>query len=212
MNRAAVKAVSMHTLNRQRANIVISTMVASGKVLKPEDVSLQERIFEWDGVLRWKGGPVMGAARIGVPFQRLIVQLGQRTNVTGSISNASIELGRLMELYHEEDYIMWYDWVRHNGLIVLKAGATPTSQLKAWAHVLWVAHYLSSGEAISAESSDEATLQLLKNTLLKLSERWEDDVIAFKAAGWDLGSASLETTSSTRLSMSHELVSMDRKY
>jgi len=201
MNHAAVRAVSMHSLNRQRANIVISTMVAKNKVLKPVEVAARERIFEWDGALRWEGAQVIGRARIGVALGELVAHLGSSHSVTRSVRDASINLERLVELYHKEAYIAWYDSSSRTALIVLKDGATPTSQLKAWAHVLLTAHKFASGDAISAASQDEATLQQLKATLTTLSDNWDRHLASLKAAGWDLGNASLETSSSTRISL-----------
>ncbi|OXV07670.1 hypothetical protein Egran_04565 [Elaphomyces granulatus] len=79
-NYAAVRSVQMTSLNRQRANIVFSTLLDSDqeldletlicggrdtqdtpiktwsrlyRTLRPEEVARRERIFERDGVLRW---------------------------------------------------------------------------------------------------------------------------------------------------------------
>ena len=201
MNHAAVRAVSMHSLNRQRANIVISTMVAKNKVLKPVEVAARERIFEWDGALRWEGAQVIGRAKVGVALSELVAHLGSSHSVTRSVGAASINLERLAELYDKEDYLAWYDSSNGSGLIVLKDGARPTSLLKAWAHVLLTAHEFAVGDAISAGSKDEATLQQLKATLAILSDNWDRHLTSLKAAGWDLSNASLETTSSTRISL-----------
>ncbi|TKA71199.1 hypothetical protein B0A49_06127 [Cryomyces minteri] len=65
-NHAAVRAVSMRTLNRQRANLVFSHLIEDDEVLTPEEVSKKERIFDWDGVVRWKGGQVIGHVKIGL--------------------------------------------------------------------------------------------------------------------------------------------------
>src|ERR1700709_848660 len=75
-NYLAVKAVSMRTLNRQRANLVFSTFLEDSKSIHkeqslkalptPEEISLRERIFERDGVLRWKGSEIIGYCEIGV--------------------------------------------------------------------------------------------------------------------------------------------------
>lgn len=201
MNHAAVRAVSMHTLNRQRANLVISTMVAKKKVLKPVEVSARERIFEWDGALRWEGAQVIATARIGVSLSELVAHLGSSHSVTRAVGEASINLDRLVELYDKEDYIAWYNNSSRTALIVLKDGATPTSQLKAWAHVLMTAHNLALEDAISAASHDEAVLQQLKATLTNLSDDWDQRLTSLKAAGWDLGTASLETMSATRINL-----------
>ncbi|KAH7125338.1 vitamin B6 photo-protection and homoeostasis-domain-containing protein [Dendryphion nanum] len=52
-NYAAVSAVSLRTLNRQRASIVFATAIQTGRVLGPAEVARVEKVFEWDGVLRW---------------------------------------------------------------------------------------------------------------------------------------------------------------
>lgn len=199
MNHAAVRAVSMHTLNRQRANLVFSTMVARSRVLKPVEVAARERIFERDGALRWEGTQVIATARIGVTLGELVAHLGSRHSVTRSIGDPSIDLERLVELYDQEDYIAWYDSSSRTAVIVLKEGAKPTSQLKSWAHVLLTAHNLAGGDATSAASTEEATLQQLKATLTTLSDHWDQHLTSLKAAGWDLDNASLETTSSSRI-------------
>lgn len=189
----------MHTLNRQRANIVFSTMVARSRVLKPVEVAARERIFERDGALRWEGAQVIATARIGVTLGELVAHLGSSHSVTRSIGDPSIDLERLVELYNREDYIAWYDSSSRTADIVLKEGAKPTSQLKSWAHVLLTAHKLAGEDATSAASTEEATLQQLKATLTTLSDDWDQHLTSLKAAGWDLDNASLETTSSSRI-------------
>ena len=203
MNHAAVRAVRMHTLNRQRANIVFSTMLEDGKVLNPEEVSLRERIFERDGVLRWKGGEVIARAKIGVSFQTLVTSIGQSHGTTGSIREASVDLEQLVDAYRLEEYILWYDTSRQVVLIVLKEGVTAIAQLKAWCHALWLVHGRTTGKAIGGEASNQAMQQqqLSISTLGELSRRWPNDVKSLRAAGWDLEIASLETAESTRIRM-----------
>ena len=202
MNHAAVRAVSMHTLNRQRANIVISTMLQQGTVLKPVDVSLRERIFEWDGALRWEEAHVIAKAKIGISLQEFMANLGRFHDATGSMLDAPVSLEQLAEVFRIEDYILWYDASRRQALIMLKDGATATSQLKAWTHALMTAHNFNYGHAIGATSKVEVSmLGRLETSLTELSVRWSHDLTALKAAGWDLDNASLETTSATRISL-----------
>ena len=201
MNHAAVKAVSMRTLNRQRANIVLSTLISHDKVLTPEEVSKRERIFEWDGVLRWEGARAIGKAKIGVSLQTLLDSLGSAHSITKSHRAALTIFGRLEEMFRFEEYIVWYDSKCRVASIVLKLGASSNSQLKAWAHALWIAQRCEITHATGAETNDQAMLQLLKSTVGELSRRWDKDLISLKTAGWDLGTASLETTSATRISL-----------
>ena len=201
MNHAAVRAVSMHTLNRQRANIAISTMLDQNRALTPDEVSLQERIFERDGVLRWRGTRIIGKAIIGVSLQTVIGFLGQPHVVTGSISSLSIKLERLVSLFQDEEYLLWYERSCRIAMIVLKSKASPQSQLKAWSHALLMAQLHASEDSASgnSKSMDEETLQRLQETLTKISIQWRQSLVALEAAGWDLNTASLETISSTRV-------------
>ena len=199
MNHAAVRAVSMHTLNRQRANIVISTLLQGGKALTPDEVSRKERIFERDGALRWQGARVLGYARIGVPLQKLLASLGQLHGLTGSVRNTSIRIEFLIGTFHKDGYILWYDRSRRSAYIVLKDGASPSSLLKAWSHALLISHRLGDTDAIGVEVDDQATLRLLQTTLDELTSGWPQILTALEEVGWDVGISSLETTSSTRI-------------
>ena len=198
-NRAAVRAISMRTLNRQRTNIVFSTLLTCNEVLTPHQVSMKEHIFEWDGVLRWDGGGPIAQAQIGVSLRTLLNCFSPAHSASSSHRNSPMALGRLVEIFRLEQYLAWYDSKRRIGFIVLKDGASSTSHLKAWVHILWTAQRSQSVHATSAVDYYPAMLRLLSTTLGDLSNRWEGDVSSLKAAGWDLDSASLETQSATRI-------------
>ena len=201
MNHAAVRAVCLRTLNRQRANLVLSTLISQGRAPTPVEVSKRERIFEWDGVLRWEGARAIGKARIGVSVQTLLNSLGPVHGRTSSYRTSYKVLENLEEIFRFEDYLIWYNSSFQEASIVLKVGASSTSQLKAWAHALWIAQQCNHSHATSAESDDQAMLQLLKSTIGELSRRWSWHLLSMKAAGWDLETASLETGSATRISV-----------
>lgn len=193
MNHAAVRAVSMHTLNRQRANIVLSNFLADDKVLTPEEVSRQERIFELDGVLRWKGSTVLAHAKIGVTLTSITTS---RHSVTGSIR---IDMAKLADVYRHEEYLLWYEAASRTAYIILKEGATSTSQLKAWTHALWIAHRHAAIEATGDALDKMAASRLTEATLKELSSRWGGCLERLKKSGWDTKVANLETTSGTRI-------------
>ena len=197
MNHAAVRAVSMHTLNRQRANIVFSTFLDQDKVMTPEEVSDQEHIFEWDGVLRWRGSSPFAKAKIGVPLQSLMSSWEPAHASTGSICDANLLLMKLIQVFGREEYLLWYDASNRVTWIVLKDGASSESQLKAWAFGLWVAHRFNQEDATSA--SVDKSLNLLESMLMDLSKRWKDCLERLEAAGWHVGVANLETRSGTRI-------------
>ncbi len=197
MNRAAVRAVSMHSLNRQRANIVFSTFLDQNKVLTPEEVSEQERIFEWDGVLRWRGSSPIAKAKIGIPLRSLASSWEPAHPSTGSVRDTDLLLMKLVKAFGFEEYLLWYDVSHRVTLIVLKDGASSKSQLKAWALGLWVAHRFNQQDATSAPV--DKSFNLLESTLRNLSKRWNNCIERLEAAGWDVDVANLETTPGTRI-------------
>ena len=203
MNHAAVRSVSMRSLNRQRANIVLSNMMQDDKVLTPQRVSQYERIFEWDGVLRWKGSSVMGKAHMGVTVQQLRSAFGPAHPTTGAIRDDDLYLQRLIDMYSKEDFLFWCDRPQGIGYIVLKESATPETQLKAWAVALWVAHRLESHRHATSATieSNESVLNVIKTTLHELTSRWEGWANGLRVAGWNIEVASLEIVSGTRITL-----------
>ena len=201
MNYAAVRAVSMHSLNRQRANITLSTFLETGKILTPEEVSAQERIFERSGVLRWKGSVPIARAQIGQSLHDLARSLGRAHDVTGSVRDTESRLVNLVKIYRKEDFLLQYDSKSGSIFIILKEGASPPAQLKAWAMALWIAYRYCKAEEhhATSASSAEAILDLHKSTLTDLSNCWADCLERLAAAGWDLSIASLETASGSRV-------------
>lgn len=204
MNRAAVRAVTMTTLNRHRANIVLSNFMESGKVLTPYEVSQQhERIFEWDGVLRWKGSPCLAKARIG-SLQGILTSLAPPHKLTGSSKDADFLLVRLVELFDQEEYLLWYSFRLRFVSIVLKDKVQATSQLKAWAHGLLLVHRIHDGDNATADT-DESVLKLVEATLKDISRWWGICVEQLNACGWNTATAVLETAPTTRIRLETKL-------
>ncbi|KAI4260804.1 MAG: hypothetical protein L6R42_003878 [Xanthoria sp. 1 TBL-2021] len=197
MNRAAVRAVTMHSLNRQRANLVTSTYLDQDRIMSPKEVSMQERIFEWDGVLRWRSSSPFAAARIGLGLRDLLASLAPAHERTGSIRDTEARLTRLIRLYSQEEFLVWYDAPQRLGHITLKERATAESQLKAWALVLWIAHRHHAAGADATSAVFETSLEVHRRTLQEL--QWSDYTSRLRSAGWDLDIASLETTSGSRI-------------
>lgn len=202
MNHAAVRAVSMHSLNRQRANIVLSSLFDGKGALTPEIVSFYERIFDWDGALRWRGSAPFGKARIGISLQDLLKVLAPKHPRTGAIRDGKSILMAVTRLHKDEDFLVWYDAPQRTSLIVLKEGASSRAQLKGWALGLLAAHRLKNEDATSATT--DKVLQLVESTLREVSYQWDDYMDQMKTAGWDLDVASLETASGTRLCLHTE--------
>ncbi|EEH37366.2 DUF647 domain-containing protein [Paracoccidioides lutzii Pb01] len=227
-NYAAVRAVNMTTLNRQRANIVFSTLFEEGRALTPKQTSKCERIFERDGILRWKASSTtLGFCRIGIAFQELL----RSSNVScraNSIRDIPIDIPRLLRLFEKEEYILWFNPVSKKGTIVLKNNVKPVSQLKAWSHALLVAKHLmkttedaeknnnspiTKGEVklerqnrkknykdtAADVSNPDTMLSILESTLQTHSMNFAGQISRLKDAGWDIDSPSLETNAGRRL-------------
>ncbi|PGH04096.1 hypothetical protein AJ79_07196 [Helicocarpus griseus UAMH5409] len=211
-NYAAVRAVNMTTLNRQRANIVFSTIFEEDRVLTPSQASKYERIFERDGVLRWRASSTkLGSCRIGAPFQELLL------NGSSCKVSSFRDVPRLLRLFEKEEYILWFDPVSKRGIIVLKNDVTPMSQLKAWSHALMVSRGVTvattddesrkrngdnllekeKGEKlkllVQREQEGNGMLLLLENTLQTLSANFQGQIARLRRAGWDVDTPSLET-------------------
>ncbi|KAK7532437.1 uncharacterized protein J3D65DRAFT_105909 [Phyllosticta citribraziliensis] len=160
----AVRSVAMRSLNRQRANVVLAHLLEADKVLSPLDVAQRyERVFELrDGVLRGARREVLGWGRLGVALGEVIAVLpsasssgagiaGSGARVLGrsgggekqarhaAAAAAAPSLARLLRIFEQEAYVLWFDAKTRTALIVLKQDAGPVAQVQAWAQALMMA-------------------------------------------------------------------------
>ena len=198
MNHAAVRAVQMNTLNRQRACLCLSHMFDTGQIMDPTEVSKKERIFERSSFIRWKGGSVLLRVKIGASMNEVVSALGIRSRASGSVQSGTVSLAGLLDLFAGEDYLLWFHTTQQTILIALKRTVRPASQLKAWAHAMLVGQKLQD---LSVEEKGDGTnaFRLTASTLQELNDRWEGDAKGLVERGWDLDTASLETLSGTRV-------------
>ena len=210
-NYLAVKAVTMKTLNRQRANLLFSMYlshieeyddfknIGSGeqRFLAPSDISPLERIFERDGILRWKGGKAIGFCEIGVPVTRILDIISKSRASHGTYLEAEPIFTRLLEEFANDDYIIWYDEKSKTFLVSLKAASTALTQLHSWMHVLLLAHRLQKLSYAKLELL--SIIAEIRNTLKPLSLQVLEDQL--QKAGWDTELGALETKSGTRIIM-----------
>jgi hypothetical protein len=188
----------MRSLNRQRANIVFSSIVQHGSVLSPSEVSQRERIFEWDGVLRWyEFRHIMVHCRIGVHFNELLTTMGQRHPLTGSVNLRPTKLSEILDIFAKEAYILWFADYSNEAVIVLKEGCTPIDQLKAWTHVQLFA---TLGERLPALKAMPLMTRPdgMRLTLEEVNELFVKYVPLLEQKGWDLNIAALETRAGVR--------------
>ncbi|CAG7926571.1 unnamed protein product [Penicillium olsonii] len=188
MNYAAVRAVQMTSLNRQRANIAFSALLDSDKgvgssqwaVLTPAQVASQERIFHRDGALQWMAGSTsvyLGSARVGVPMAAFVAE--------------KPPLGRLAGLFSGEAYLLYLSEKRHVS-VVLKKGCSVQDQLKAWAHGLL---------AVKSWDGSSDVIDVIEESLAFLNEgdRFGAYLVKLRAVGWNVEIAALETRSGRRV-------------
>lgn len=214
MNYLAVRAVSMRTLNRQRANLVFSSLYQKYpnsknkrgsddmiRVPAPDEISVLERIFEEDGVLRWNGNEVLGHCEIGVSLQRILDLVGTpHNNTTRYTGIESKGLAKLIDIFQDEEYIMCYDEQRKRFLICLKRNSNTMTQLYAWMHCLFMAVQIQSG-AVS-----EPVIDAIASTKGEFRSWMQTHKVleSLERAGWDLKTAALETRSGTRIRVKGE--------
>jgi hypothetical protein len=200
MNYAAVRAVSMRSLNRQRANIVLSHLILHDKVPTPQHVSKCERIFERDGVLRWNNNRIIGRGHIGVSLGRLIGGFSISSESTGAIHLQSKKLFRLLSIYKDEGYVLWFDLSSSTALIALKQGSSSQAHLKAWCQGLLIAKEVEKNK----HGSHADVFTIIADTLVRTTKLFEEYPRRLGAEGWDLNIAALETHSGRRLRWKQE--------
>jgi len=251
-NYRAVRAVSMRTLNRQRANIVFSSYLQSLRdggpyeerrkfwhkteqrverddmkynLPSPKEVSIKERIFELDGVMRWQGSVIMGHCALGVPLKDVLdtVRPSARHPTTGSYSSISpegksqdsseegdedISIEALLAIFKDENYILSYSLDQSQSsksrrprfLIVLKEGSGPVTQARSWFHAFLCARKLYT----APELLQRPIIGLLKETLEEVRDNWPQVRDSLRDAEWDLYMGALETRSGVRVNIESE--------
>ena len=199
MNTAAVRAVSMRSLNRQRANIVFSRLIAWDKVLTPRQVSAEEWIFERDGVLRWTDGTEIGYCKTGVSFAELMRSYRRGENVSEVATPSNTKTAsNMLGMFAGEDYLLWHDWRSKTATIVLKRHCAPLTQAKAWCHALALAKDVN--DLVTAPTQEEM-FDRVARSLDRTSRGFPGYVKRLEVAGWQLDVAALETNSGKRVTV-----------
>ncbi|KAJ5184660.1 Protein of unknown function DUF647 [Penicillium cf. griseofulvum] len=216
MNYAAVRAVQMTSLNRQRANIAFSALLDSDStlalalnpdadptsknewtILTPAQVSSHERIFHRDGALQWTQHSRtihLGSAQIGVSMSTFLASMSYKD---------PLPLPRLASVFAHEFYILFLmpsnkgGDVKWNASILLKRGCVIGHQLKGWVHALLAARVLGR----ITGSSVDVVLAVVEGTLalLNTDARFERYLEELSGVGWDVDIAALETRGGRRI-------------
>lgn len=183
-NYAAVRAVELRSLNRQRAQLVLRHYRATGgRVLVPKQAAGRERILMWrnprDNYGSGLGGGGGGTGGGKIAFARS----HPRTDEIGTA-----DLWR----HREDQYVIVCGGRGGRGgrTIFMKEGATPRDTLEAWFEALLVC---GDGEGPTA-TADVKSKGGGKEELLD-DEFWK----ALASAGWDLDAGALETGPAVRI-------------
>jgi hypothetical protein len=203
-NRRAVRAVSMRTLNRQRANLVYHHL-RQGHVPSPKEVSTQERIFEQPGVLRGSAGEALGICQLGASMSTFLKSLASPHPTTRSTSVSGTALTKLLKPFHDANYVMWYDPLSFSRKvsvrIALKKNTTAVDQLAAWWHAVALAEASRQQGQPSNEKNENDNSSLLERSMAASSMLLKKHESALRELGWDLDTGALETGSNTRLTI-----------
>lgn len=209
-NYAAVKAVRMTSLNRQRTNILFDRILfpehsRGVEILSPKDVSEREWVFETGGALRASDQFAMAYCKIGVSLQTLLSRIGHQHEHTGSLSLNGLKMDDLLKIFATEGYILWYDDRQNEVLIVLKKDCTALDQIKAWVHALTLARGRLKGRTVFEQGLDASIwLRPLERTLQDVNELFDKYTAALRNKGWDLGVAALETRAGVRVTIDNK--------
>ena len=203
-NRRAVRAVKMRTMNRQRASLVYHHL-SNHHVPTPTEIASQERIFEWDGVLRGAYSEIIGYCTIGGPMSTLVKLLAiqQYSSTKSSILERDL-LGKLLVAFEGSNYLLWFDNSRSPRylIVVIKQGASPADLLCAWWHALELARALDAwGKTDTLYSQPSAQIELLKLAKHSSDSIFREYSAKLKEKGWDLHQGALEIPSSGRISI-----------
>ena len=180
-NYAAVRAVQLRTLNRQRARLVLRHYLAArGAVLTPAAAAYREHIL----LVPWRSGSPHVHFATSFPSSREID-------------------ARDLARYREDLYVIVSsrgDARQKN--IFLKEGATPRDALSAWFEALILSgEGPSPSEEVAGGSGEKRVLALEKDYARKIDalKRDGDFWKALSSAGWDLEANALETGPAIRI-------------
>jgi hypothetical protein len=185
MNYLGVRCVTLRTLNRQRASIVVSEWRKSRKFASPSDVAKKEAIVWW-----W---PIFGDSKVRVSFAK---------NYMDAIRSGG-SLMDIVELAHASLYIHRRSHhpnadetgkeIPADVKILVGEGATPHDMVRAWFYAVLLA--LGEGE----DGRDDDKLSQVVSYDSSRPAYQLDVMQQLVEAGWDLSSSTLETGTPVRL-------------
>jgi Vitamin B6 photo-protection and homoeostasis len=198
-NYLAVSTICLNTINRQRANDVFSSLIEDGKAPSPQEVGHQERIFEKDGMLRWKG-KVIGLCRLGVSLAEFLQGFGRMQDKTGSMCISGPHFQDVLDTFSDEQYLLWIDAPRRRAFIVLFENATVKSQMKAWSHALRAMQVI---ELTKGHLCMPDVLKIITSSLSNHDVVFDDWIRKLEVRGWNTSTPAIATTAGNRIVLDH---------
>ncbi|QIW97473.1 hypothetical protein AMS68_002991 [Peltaster fructicola] len=200
MNRRAVRAVALKSLNRQRAGLMFHRL-CKNEVPTPQDVSIEEHIFELGGTLRAADGGAIGHCTIGCKLEVFLRSSGTVSS-TGAVKINKNAMASLNRAFVGVKHILWYDVSlatrKIKIFVALKNHAGPRDILLAWWHAVALAslvHDQRRGTSVDPESTSNVVERSLK-VAVGLIETYASRL---QSVGWDLDASVILTRPAPRL-------------
>lgn len=203
-NWKAVKSVRLSTLNIERA-VILFDGVLRGQTKSLNEVGKQEGILGKADILRTAEGQLLSSCKVGASVDDLLRVMHLKELVTpGRPETVGERLARLLEVFHEEKYLLWADITAGQAVIVLKEDASIVTQAKGFLHLMRLAKSHSfpqkdqtkrmedSQKSIVMPQQDSEVLKGLEQTLHENNRLWPTIKDRAQAAGWELEKGNLE--------------------
>ncbi|PNS14090.1 hypothetical protein CAC42_6603 [Sphaceloma murrayae] len=219
-NWMAVRSVTMRTLNRQRAGLVMGEWIEGGTVLGPEEVRLRERVFERDGIVRDRMGNVLGWCRIGISFEDYLLQAGKGKRAGGHAFHVQQQVLNDVDNIDrggQRGYLIHVDGRSRQCSIALGKRCEVRDQVKAWFTAYRALQLLQHGQvedshreglvqAVTDGTDDDSSpmgLTNLSSSVEQAAQAYADEAFPelakrLEEVGWDLDTGALETRRGSR--------------
>lgn len=179
MNYLGVRAVTLQTLNRQRATILYQQWLQTGRVASPAEVASKEAMVFWWPVLKNRRGAFTGIAYFAKSYAAAVE----------GVSDADI-------LQYPR---FWLAVQRHRQVdirILMKEGAEPFDAVEAWIEAMELAR---KGGSFQGSITNVSSLKRERPQEPQY-QTWASQMrVRIEEAGWDLSNASFETTAPVRI-------------
>lgn len=202
MNRRAVRAVALRTLNRQRAGLVFHRL-SRNEIPTPETISAEENIFELGGTLRTASGEAIGHCTIGCNLETFLKSSGTVSSTKAVKINKSA-LNSLIQAFDGSKHLLWYDVDLMSSkvkiFIALKEHAQARDIVVAWWQANSLANLMHSQRIGNFDpDAEDNALNLTQRSLQTAVELEKRFGKSLEDAGWDLDASVILTRSSPRL-------------